>query len=262
MAGMRVEAGEVDLEAFRRCVDDAGAIHEPPKPSANEVLRFKIDGALGIVSRRKSGHLTFAGIAKPLLNKWKNEAPDLFAAKREPKAAVLRTLTLTADDHAKARIVLADALKAEVHTDGSCEASGAGKGGWAAIIRSGFVTVEIYGGAPRTTVNRMEMIAAIAALEVLPPVCAVRLHTDSQYLRKGIKTWIVGWKRNGWTTRAGTPVKNAELWTRLDRLREGREVTWKWIRGHSGNRGNERADELARMGRLSVDQQKEEGEAA
>jgi ribonuclease HI len=184
-----------------------------------------------------------------------NEQPS-----RAQKVAAIRTLTFRAEDHANARAVLTGAIAAEVHTDGSCEYGGLGKGGWAAVIRAGLTTVEIYGGAMRTTVNRMEIIAAIAALELLPPTCAVRVMTDSQYLRKGIRQWIDTWKSNGWMTVTRTPVKNEDLWRRLDGLRIGRQVTWKWVKGHRGNRRNERADELARRGRYSIEA-KAEGEA-
>lgn len=254
--GLRVDPSVIDLDGFRAFIDAQGAIHDTPRSSGAEVFRFRIGVAFGLVSKRKDGSLTFAGCAKPMLTKMLGGHPPY----KPPVKIAIRTITLTADQHAEARALLADAAKAEVHTDGSCERTGIGKGGWAAIIRAGFITVEIYGGARQTTVNRMEMMAAIAALQLLPPTCAVRVLTDSKYVEKGIKEWIDGWKLRGWMTVGGTPVKNEDLWRRLDTAREGRKVTWKWVPGHRGVRGNERADELARQGRLSVKQP--EGKAA
>jgi len=249
-AGLRLDPATIDLDGFRAFIDASGAVHDRLRASGSEVIRFRIGTAFGLVSRRQDGMLTFAGIAKPLVAKMLEGKPPRPAVK-----VAIRTVTLTAHGHAEARALLASATKAEVHTDGSCDHGGVGRGGWACIIRAGFVNVEMYGGARSTTVNRMEMSAAIAALLLLPPACAVRVMTDSQYLRKGIKQWIDGWKRNGWRTVAGTPVKNEDLWRKLDAAREGRQVKWKWVRGHSGDRHNERADELARKGRRSIDQQ-------
>jgi len=256
MAGTRFHPATVDMHDFRRTIEAAGAVYDRPREDSGEVVRFRIGNAFGLVTKRKDGTLTFVGAAKPMVSR-------LLAADAPPpvrRVAEVRTITLRAEEHQHGRAILADATEAQVYTDGSCEYRGLGKGGWAAVIRAGFDTVEIYGGAARTTVNRMELIAAIAALELLPATCAVRLFTDSQYLRKGIKKWIIGWKANGWMTIAREPVKNEELWRRLDGLREGRKVTWKWVKGHRGNVGNERADALARQGRLSIDATK--GEAA
>ncbi|WP_338634535.1 ribonuclease HI [Afipia carboxidovorans] len=139
-----------------------------------------------------------------------------------------------------------------VYTDGSAERGGKGHGGWAAIIRAGFDIVEIHGGAKASTVNRMEIIAAVVALEILPAGCAITLHTDSKYLRNGITQWIDGWKRNGWMTVAREPVKNADLWRRLDTARDCHQVTWRWVKAHAGNPSNERADELAKFARHSI----------
>jgi len=134
-----------------------------------------------------------------------------------------------------------------VYTDGACSGN-PGPGGWGAILISGPHRKEICGGEPQTTNNRMELAAAIAALDTLKKPSRVDLHSDSEYLRNGISTWIEGWKRNGWRTSAKQPVKNAELWQRLDAARQRHEVKWHWVRGHAGHIENERADELAREG--------------
>jgi len=132
-----------------------------------------------------------------------------------------------------------------VHTDGACSGN-PGPGGWGAILQWGGHTRELKGGEAHTTNNRMELMAAIVALETLKRPCDVDIHTDSQYLRQGITGWIHGWKRNGWRTADKKPVKNADLWQRLD-IGAGRHtVHWHWVRGHSGHDLNERADELAR----------------
>jgi ribonuclease HI len=132
-----------------------------------------------------------------------------------------------------------------VHTDGACSGN-PGPGGWGAILQWNGHTRELKGGEPHTTNNRMELMAAIRALEALKRSCTVELYTDSQYLRDGITKWIHGWKRNGWRTADKKPVKNAELWQRLDAALANHHVTWHWVRGHSGHDLNERADELAR----------------
>jgi ribonuclease HI len=133
------------------------------------------------------------------------------------------------------------------YTDGAC-AGNPGPGGWGAILISGSHRKEINGGEAATTNNRMELMAAISALEALKAPSQVELHTDSEYVQKGISTWIHGWKRKGWRTAAGSPVKNVELWRRLDEAQQRHEVAWKWLRGHAGHAENERADELAREG--------------
>lgn len=135
----------------------------------------------------------------------------------------------------------------EIFTDGACKGN-PGPGGWGAIMRSGGHEKELYGGAPNTTNNRMEMMAAIEALKALNQRCHVKLTTDSQYLRKGITEWIAGWKRKGWKTASRQPVKNAELWQELDKLVAGQDVEWHWVKGHSGHPENERADQLANKG--------------
>jgi ribonuclease HI len=132
-------------------------------------------------------------------------------------------------------------------TDGACIGN-PGPGGWAAILRHGSRTREMHGYAPQTTNNRMELTAAIAALEALKRPAVVKLHTDSQYLRDGVTAWMGNWKRNGWRTRDRKPVKNDDLWRRLDEATQRHEIDWRWVRGHAGDPMNERADELARRG--------------
>ncbi len=132
-----------------------------------------------------------------------------------------------------------------IHTDGACSGN-PGPGGWGAILQWGGHTRELNGGEPHTTNNRMELMGAIMALETLKRPVEVELHTDSQYLRQGIMTWIHGWKRNGWKTADRKPVKNADLWQRLDAAASRHTVRWHWVRGHAGHDLNERADELAR----------------
>ncbi|MEE9140201.1 MAG: ribonuclease HI [Alphaproteobacteria bacterium] len=133
----------------------------------------------------------------------------------------------------------------EIFTDGACSGN-PGPGGWAAILRYRGVEKEIAGGEPGTTNNRMELMAAIMALETLKRPSRVELSTDSDYLRKGITEWIHAWKERGWKTAARKPVKNKDLWQRLEAACRPHEVAWHWIRGHVGHPQNERADELAR----------------
>jgi ribonuclease HI len=133
----------------------------------------------------------------------------------------------------------------EVFTDGACRGN-PGPGGWAAILRYRGTERELGGFAPATTNNRMEMTAAIAGLESLKRPCRVRLYSDSQYLREGITKWINNWKRRGWRTADKQLVKNIDLWQRLDAAAARHDVTWVWVRGHSGHPENERADALAR----------------
>ena len=132
-----------------------------------------------------------------------------------------------------------------IHTDGACSGN-PGPGGWGAILSFGDHEKELMGGEAHTTNNRMELMAAIAALEGLKRPCTVDLHTDSQYLREGISKWIHGWKKNGWRTADKKPVKNVELWRRLDAAGAPHEVHWAWVKGHSGHAENDRADALAR----------------
>ena len=134
-----------------------------------------------------------------------------------------------------------------IHTDGACSGN-PGPGGWGAILEHKGRERELSGGEAETTNNRMELTAAIEALGALKGRCDVELHTDSQYLRKGITQWINGWKRNGWKNAAKKPVKNVDLWQALDELAAAHDVEWHWVRGHAGHDLNERADALARQG--------------
>ncbi len=133
----------------------------------------------------------------------------------------------------------------EIFTDGACSGN-PGPGGWGAVLRYGGVEKELSGGAAQTTNNRMEMMAAIAALEALTRPSKVRLHTDSKYLMNGITIWIDNWKRRGWRTADKKPVKNVDLWQRLESAIAPHQVSWLWVKGHAGNPENERADALAR----------------
>lgn len=135
----------------------------------------------------------------------------------------------------------------EIYTDGACSGN-PGPGGWGALLSYKGTTKEICDGEVLTTNNRMELFAAIAALETLKRPAQVKLNTDSTYLRDGITKWIHNWKRNGWRTSDKKPVKNADLWQRLEKAIEIHEVSWHWVKGHAGHGGNERADELARQG--------------
>ena len=134
-----------------------------------------------------------------------------------------------------------------IYTDGACSGN-PGPGGWGVVLRWNATEKELHGGDPQTTNNRMELMAAIQALEALNRPAKVQLHTDSKYLLDGITRWIKGWQRNGWLTSAKRPVKNADLWRRLVQAMDGHEVTWLWVKGHAGDEGNERADALARLG--------------
>jgi ribonuclease HI len=133
----------------------------------------------------------------------------------------------------------------EIWTDGACSGN-PGPGGWGAIIVIDGVVRDLSGGESATTNNRMELMGAIAALESLPPNAHAVVHTDSQYVKNGLTQWIHGWKRNGWRTASKEPVKNVDLWKRLDEAASAHSVEWKWVRGHAGDPMNERADALAR----------------
>jgi ribonuclease HI len=136
----------------------------------------------------------------------------------------------------------------EIYTDGACSGN-PGPGGWGAVLRYGTVEKEIYGGdLGPTTNNRMELTAPIEALESLKRRVTVQLYTDSTYVRNGITSWVLNWKRNGWMTSAKTPVKNADLWRRLDEAAARHDVEWHWVKGHAGHPENERADRLAVKG--------------
>ncbi|MEW5942595.1 MAG: ribonuclease HI [Pseudomonadota bacterium] len=139
----------------------------------------------------------------------------------------------------------------EIFTDGACKGN-PGAGGWGVLLRFSGHEKELFGGENPTTNNRMELLAVIRALEALKRPCRVRLHTDSQYVQKGISSWIHNWKQRGWRTSDNKPVKNADLWLRLDELASRHQVEWLWVKGHSGHDENERADMLANKGVESV----------
>ncbi|MES2895255.1 MAG: ribonuclease HI [Pseudomonadota bacterium] len=134
-----------------------------------------------------------------------------------------------------------------IYTDGACSGN-PGPGGWGAVMISGAHVREICGGEPASTNNRMELMAAIQSLEALKKPCKVELHTDSTYVMKGISEWIHAWKKRGWKTADKKPVKNDDLWKRLDSARQRHDVAWRWVKGHNGHELNERADALARQG--------------
>ena len=138
-----------------------------------------------------------------------------------------------------------------IYTDGACKGN-PGPGGWGALLSAGTLQKELFGGELGTTNNRMELMAVIEALSALKRPCAVTLYLDSEYVRKGITEWIEGWKARGWRTAARQPVKNAELWQRLDAVvsNSGHRIDWRWVKGHSGDPGNEHADALANRGVL------------
>ena len=140
-----------------------------------------------------------------------------------------------------------------IHSDGACHGN-PGPGGWAAVLVCGEHRRELSGAAPATTNNRMELSAAIEALSALKQPCTVEFHTDSNYLRDGITKWLRGWKRNGWKTQAKQPVKNEDLWRRLDAAVSIHKINWHWVKGHAGDVGNERCDELATAAILELKQ--------
>lgn len=135
----------------------------------------------------------------------------------------------------------------EIFTDGACRGN-PGPGGWGAYLRAGKHEKEIYGGERETTNNRMELTAAIKALEAVKQPSVIRLTTDSQYVRKGITEWLEGWKKKGWKNSQRKPVKNCDLWKLLDTQNQRHQVDWQWVKGHSGHPENEKADELANLG--------------
>lgn len=135
----------------------------------------------------------------------------------------------------------------DIYTDGACKGN-PGVGGWGALLRSKGVERELFGGERETTNNRMELMGAISALEALKRHCQVRLHTDSKYVMQGITEWIGNWKKRGWKTADKKPVKNEDLWRRLDTIVAEHEIEWIWVKGHAGHEGNERADVLANRG--------------
>lgn len=138
--------------------------------------------------------------------------------------------------------------RVNIYTDGACRGN-PGPGGWGVLLEYRGIEKELFGGVKEpTTNNRMELLAAIKGLEALKKNSTVCLHTDSTYVQKGITEWLAGWKKRNWMTAAKTPVKNKDLWARLDAALQGHQVQWKWVRGHAGNRGNEKADRLANKG--------------
>ncbi len=141
-----------------------------------------------------------------------------------------------------------------IYSDGACKGN-PGAGGWGALLVSGGHRKEICGGEPNTTNNRMEMLAVIRALEMLKRPSTVQVHTDSQYVQKGISEWMSGWKKRGWRTADGKPVKNQDLWQELDVLSRKHHIEWNWVRGHAGHPENERADALANQGVLQACQE-------
>lgn len=137
--------------------------------------------------------------------------------------------------------------KIEIYTDGACKGN-PGPGGWGAVLRYAANEKHLYGGEDNTTNNRMELMAAIRALEAVKQPCHITLTTDSQYVRKGITEWLAGWKRNGWKNSKKQPVKNAELWQQLEQASQLHQIDWCWVKGHSGHPDNELADQLANKG--------------
>lgn len=135
----------------------------------------------------------------------------------------------------------------DIYTDGACKGN-PGDGGWGALLRFGEREKTLHGGEGGTTNNRMELLAVIRALQALTRPCKVRLHTDSQYVQKGITEWLPNWKRRGWRTSGGGAVKNQDLWQSLDELAAGHDIRWLWVKGHAGHPENERADALANLG--------------
>ena len=134
-----------------------------------------------------------------------------------------------------------------IYTDGACKGN-PGPGGWGCWLKAGTAERELFGGVPQTTNNRMELTAVIKGLSVLTRRCSVAVYTDSEYVRNGITTWIHAWKKRGWRTADGKPVKNVELWQQLETLSQSHEVQWHWVKGHAGHAENERADQLANRG--------------
>lgn len=142
---------------------------------------------------------------------------------------------------------MADSNSVEIFTDGACKGN-PGPGGWGVLLRYQGKEKTLFGGEPHTTNNRMELMAAIQGLAALKRPCHVVITTDSNYVKKGVEQWLAGWKRNGWKNSAKKPVKNADLWRRLDAEVARHDVSWHWVKGHSGHRENELADELANRG--------------
>jgi ribonuclease HI len=138
-----------------------------------------------------------------------------------------------------------------IYTDGACKGN-PGLGGWGVVLRSGDKEKHLYGGEKNTTNNRMEMTAVIEALKALKSSCHIQLFTDSQYVNRGVNEWLQNWKKAGWKTASRAPVKNVDLWQAIDELLNGHEIEWHWVKGHSGDPGNDLADELANRGALEA----------
>src|SRR5215468_10313703 len=172
--------------------------------------------------------------------------PDWWAGVRilPPTRTSSAALVISGD---ATRVALCGMGEAVIYTDGACSRN-PGPGGWGVVLRYGSAEKELHGSEPLTTNNRMELMAAIAALEVLTRPVKVTLYTDSKYLLDGITKWLPGWQRNGWKTAAKKPVKNEDLWRRLVEAMRPHDVSWVWVKGHAGDPGNERADALARRG--------------
>ena len=149
---------------------------------------------------------------------------------------------------------MTDRKAVQIHTDGACLGN-PGPGGWAGLLRWRGIEREVAGGEPDTTNNRMELMAAIAALEALKEACDATLHTDSQYVRQGITEWMPNWIRRGWKTAGGDPVKNRDLWERLHAANAKHKVDWRWVKGHAGDPDNERVDQLARAAAVKIKEQ-------
>ncbi len=161
-----------------------------------------------------------------------------------------RGVRLDASDAVAASAAHAGAT-VEIYTDGACKGN-PGPGGWGAYLKSGVHEKELYGGEAQTTNNRMELVAVIEALAALKRRSRVVLHTDSQYVKLGVTEWLPNWIRRGWKTAGNKAVKNADLWGRLAELAQRHDIDWRWVKGHAGNAGNERADRLANLGVESV----------
>ncbi len=142
---------------------------------------------------------------------------------------------------------MSDTTHVTIYTDGACSGN-PGPGGWGALLQFGDKTRQMSGGEKQTTNNKMELTAAIVSLETLKRPCTVKIFTDSNYVKNGITTWIHGWQKNGWKTAAKKPVKNADLWKRLLEAVKRHDVSWHWVKGHAGDPGNEKADDLANIG--------------
>ena len=142
---------------------------------------------------------------------------------------------------------MAELRPVTIYTDGACKGN-PGPGGWGALLISGAHEKELYGGEHETTNNRMELTAAIEALNALTERCNITLYTDSVYVKEGINSWLANWKKRGWKTASKKPVKNADLWRQLDEANQRHRINWQWVKGHAGDPGNERADELANRG--------------